>query len=382
MTVATTYLAVAFPIGEAEALHWWLIADDRIVASGQDEDVLAASEFIPSDPDCRTVALVPVSLTTVARHRMEDMKPAQAAAVARLNHAKRMIGADADLHVAAAVEETSSDEQEGNSVTVWAAGISASTMAEGLAQLQALGIDPDVVMPAGMVFPEPGDGWISAEIGAEKVLRGQGQLYPDEPPFRDLALSSGEEITVLTEIEQESALVAAVKAPPLNLRTGRFAKRRAPIRIAPHQLRTLAYLTAAILVTSLAIALTLLLKFEYGAERHDEMALAEIRKIIPDAQDVSLGETALDARLARRGLGAGSFGTASAALFAAVRDTGSVTVQQFSYGEDGTLTAVLAGPASEIEDMLRRLQLSGYVVTAQASQSGADGPVPISMRAP
>ncbi|WP_187336339.1 type II secretion system protein GspL [Novosphingopyxis iocasae] len=370
-------LIVTLPLGGDEALHWWRLDDGIITQRGQNEDVRDAAGLPSATPGERIMAIAPTELTFVNWLAFPDLKPRQAEGAARVEAARRGIGgADANHAATRALED-----EDG---TVLTATIAPAALSGGLAHLQAIGIDPDFVTPVGLlVQPGDEDDWLEAEIGGERFLRSSRQVLPAEDAL--VAAVAGDiRPVVLNDEEADAALEIAFSDPPLNLRQGRFAKRRRAQGMGKRQWQLIAITLALAVLATLLIALVTLAKYSFGADQQDAAALAQARTIVPEANDLESAERALDALLIGRGGGA-SFGASAAALFQAVQSAPDVTIQRVAYGPDGTLSATLAAPQpDQLNQVLVPLQTSmGYVIT-QAPHQGAEGGtvIDITVRAP
>ncbi|MDZ7588686.1 MAG: type II secretion system protein GspL [Parasphingorhabdus sp.] len=365
-------LITGFPIGDDEALHWWRVVDDVIVARGQDIALAEAASFDPAAP---VIALVPASLTTIDWQEMGDLAPRQAEGAARLQAAEMRIGGDATNHIAAKYADRDS--------AVLTATISTATMAHGLAELQRAGLDPDVVTPVSLIIPAPDAGFVTAEIGAEPILRGDRFAMPDDPDLRT-AIIGNADVAALGTHAADAALIAALDAVPINLRSGNFAKRRRLIAVGPLQRRVLAMLTAGLLLVTLLIYLIAYLRIENAADAQDAEALARAQTVVPEAADLATAERLIDQRLVQAGRGGIAFSSPLAALLGAMKDAPGLSLRDLNYRPDGTLAAVIAGPRAEnINPALLAIQASGYKITAN-SRSDSTGAVvaDLTVRAP
>jgi hypothetical protein len=99
------------------------------------------------------------------------------------------------------------------------------SMIEWLDWLSAHGADPIAILPAGLAAPRS-DTWVAAALGPERMIARAGLIAPDEPAMRDALVESGEEVTTLAPEALHQRLVWLAATLPLNLRTGRFARRR------------------------------------------------------------------------------------------------------------------------------------------------------------
>ena len=372
----TDGLIVTLPLGPDEALHWWRVDDGVITQRGQDEDVRDAAGLPSASPSERIMALVPTELTYVSWLSFPDLRPRQAEGAARIEAARRGIGGTEHNHAATRALE----DEDGH---VLAATIAPAALSGGLAHLQALGIDPEYVTPLGLLVAPDHEGWIEAEIGGERFLRSDRAIMPAEPKL--VAAIAGEiKPLVLNDQETDAALEIGFADPPLNLRQGRFAKRRRIQTFGKREWQLIAATLALAILATLLIALVTLAKYSIGESQENARALAAARTVVPGAPDLDGAERELDRRLIASGGGA-SFGAATAALFQTVRSVPDVTVRRIAYAPDGTLSATLASPqAEQLNQVLVPLQANlGYVLT-QAPHEGAQGEtvIDITVRAP
>lgn len=369
-------LIVTLPLGGDETLHWWRIDEGVITQRGQDEDVRDAAGLPSAIPGERIMALVPTELTHIVWLGFPDLKPRQAEGAARIEAARRGIGGPEHNHAATRALE----DEDGHVLT---ATISPSALSGGLAHLQAIGIDPDYVTPLGlMVLPGEAD-WVEAEIGAERFLRSDKAVIPAEEGLVRAIVGDVQPVK-LNQDETDAALEIGFSDPPLNLRQGRFAKRRRIQTFGKREWQLISITLALALLASLLIALVTLAKYSFGADQQDSRALASVRTIVAGAADLQSAERELDQRLIASGGGA-SFGASAAALFQTVRSVPDVSIRRIAYAPDRTLSATLAAPqADQLNRVLVPLQTNlGYALT-QAPREGAQGEtvIDITVRAP
>lgn len=358
--MAQSGLIVTCPASADAALNWWRADSGHIVASGQDFSPPAAA----ADSETGAVmALVPAADTVIRILDMGDMGAAQAEAAARYRAADLSIGGD--LFVAVRAIQGSSPMQ------VLCATIARSRLADHLAELALRGLDPDVIVPVGLLLPAS-DTPVSAtfgDLGADRL--GDLVLPPDEALG---ALLMGERAPVpLDHDARNDALVAALADPPLNLRQGDFARRTPLFALGPGQGRMLAWLLGALLLVTFAIPLVEIGKNYLGADLAERRALASAQRMVPEATDVAQAEQALDTRLAARGAGNSIATVPLAGLLAAMQPVPGVTIRQTDYRPGGIIGAMIAAPRVEdLNAVLIALQNNGYTVTA-AQRSDATG---------
>jgi general secretion pathway protein L len=228
------------------------------------------------------------------------------------------------------------------------------------------GLDPDSVVPAALLLPVPEAGFTRGVVGGVEVLRGV-----------DLALSGDMAVPALIgdgAVRDVPAAVvnglaiAALDAPPLNLRQGDFAKRVR--RVVDHQaLRRMGVWVGLILLASLLIALVGIGRQHLAAGRLDAESLALARTVLPNATDAVQAEAEMDTQLAKRGVGGYAFTAPTAGLFTAMQSSSGVAITALSRDPDGMLRATLAAAkAEDINGVLVALQAAGFTITATSSQ--------------
>ena len=359
-------LIVTLPLGGEEALHWWRIDNGVITQRGQDEDVRDAAGLPSARPAERILALVPTELTDISWLSFADLKPRQAEGAGRIEAARRAIGGTEQVHSATRALENADGD-------VLAATIAPAALSGGLAHLQAIGIDPDYVTPVGLLVAVDDEEWLDAEIGAERFLRARRAVLPAETTLIDLFVGNATPV-ILRDDEIDAALEIGFSDPPLNLRQGRFAKRRTMQTFGKRQWQLIAATLALAVLATLLIALVSWAKYSFGADRQDSRALATARTVVPEAIDLVGAERALDQRLMAVG-GGPSFGAAAAALFQSVQTVPNVTINRVAYAPDGTLSATLSAPQADLlNQVLVPLQVNlGYVLTQSPREAPGGG---------
>ncbi len=369
-------LIVTLPLGGEEALHWWRIDNGVITQRGQDEDVRDAAGLPSARPAERILALVPTELTDISWLSFADLKPRQAEGAGRIEAARRAIGGTEQVHAATRALENADGD-------VLAATIAPAALSGGLAHLQAIGIDPDYVTPVGLLVAVHDEEWLDAEIGAERFLRARRAVLPAETTLIDLFVGNATPV-ILRDDEIDAALEIGFSDPPLNLRQGRFAKRRTMQTFGKRQWQLIAATLALAVLATLLIALVSWAKYSFGADRQDSRALATARTVVPEAIDLVGAERALDQRLMAVG-GGPSFGAAAAALFQSVQTVPNVTINRVAYAPDGTLSATLSAPQADLlNQVLVPLQVNlGYVLTQSPREAAGGGTaIDITVRTP
>ncbi len=356
MSASRSFVTV-FPTAEIQALQWWLVADGALETKGCDADpLLAAGLKLPSveDEPVTHIALMPSALVLVRWHDpLDDMTEQQALAAARLAAQDNSLDVE-NLHIAAVVDEA------GQAAT---ASVGKDIMANGLLQLQALGIDPDVIVPAGWLIAPQDEAVAKADFGFEKLLRAEKMIAPDEPSLR-AHLIGDNRVTVLPEASVDRALVDAAHNATLNLRSGAFAK-KAQAQMNAQQKQLLGWLAVAAVVISLLIPVVQLVKYHWAAADANAAALAAAEPVIGAVESVDEADRRLDARLISENRGNIAFSVPASALFSAIQQTQGVSIERISYRKDGTVLAGLTAVRNEdMNPALIALQNAGFVITA------------------
>jgi general secretion pathway protein L len=343
----------AVPDAAQSEAHWWHVVDGRIVARGADRGWLA----IGGGPR-RVIGLAPAALVRLSLSDAESgaATPRQAVTVARVAATERSLGDPATLHAVSSL---------GAGGAVITAVVANAAMLEWIDWARALGPDLDAIVPVGALLPV-GDGWTAATIGSEALVARGGLVLPNEPALVEAIVGGGEVVTLAPE-EVDPLLVAGAEAPPLDLRSGRFAKRRRLV-IDRDRIRELLLLAAAIPLISLLWAIVSIVQLDRSTARLD----AETLRIAAAAvgRPVTL-ETAESELMARRGNSVGpGLSPSVAALLQAMQGESGISSTQLGYRGDGTLSTTLAAPAvTDINRLLVALQRDGYGVTAVPRQA-------------
>ena len=315
---------------DEDAPRWMRVVDGVAVKAGEGADWLAACGLAALPEQTRVMLVPPAPLVRLHWVSHPDLPARQGRAAARLAAiAQSILPADQLF----AAPDANDDPARPHIVAVAAR----ADMQHWLLRAQHHGLDPDIIVPAPLLLPEPDGGFVRGVVGDETIWRGGG-----------LALT------------QELA--------PLDMRQGDFAKR---VRRAPDMamLRRIALLSGIILLLALATAVVGIVKNHGEASRLDDQSVALARQILPEASDAAQAQGELDARLAARGAGARAFTAPVAGLFAAMQDAPGVALTSLSRDPDGMIRATLAAAkADDINIVLLALQAAGFVVTATPSQ--------------
>lgn len=325
--------------------HWFRTEEGGIAARGRGVP--------PAGPDEIVVAVSPADAVALHWAELPDRSPAQAVAAARLLAAEASLTPLSDLHVAVGRE----DERVERPIGV----VSSEVMRGWLAELALAGLDPRAIVPAPLLLPGPEQGYVVAALAGERVVRGRTAGFADAPGLTEL-VTGGEEPILLDAEALDASILAAVAAPALDLRQGPFSRRRR-IGVDWPLVRRLAWLGVAILVVTLLINLTLILRYNVAAGALEARAEALARENLPRGETVNDADRQLTERLTRlRGAGLG-FTRTAAALFAVMRTLPDAEVTSLNFDATGSLKASvsLAGEA-QAADLVNRLRAQGFTV--------------------
>lgn len=380
---------------------WLRVADGRIVA----RTAHAASEPVPARGE-RVLLVVPTRYATMRRVRLKAAMPAaQARSVAVRLARDDSIAEAEDLHVVPFLEDEQAEAAGADTAPApLVATVARADLAHFIAWCRHRGIDPTIVLPAAALLPAPrpedaGDGTANDELAGEETAGGDGAAdgahgddatglvctvgrvggaaqvrAPDWLAERDAPgmerFLAGATLVDLDEAAVEQALIAALAAPPVNLRTGDFAPKQG-LGFGGASLRRLAFRAAAILllglILELGIDLALIAHYRASAARLDARTVAVAQTVLPSVSGAGEAAAAVDGLLAGKGSGVGFTGPV-AGLMAAMQPVPGVSLAQLSLEEDGLVHATLASARAEsINRVLLAVQAAGYTITATSS---------------
>ncbi|MEA1072878.1 type II secretion system protein GspL [Sphingomonas sp. LY160] len=349
------------PLAEHPETHWWRIADGRVIERGSDAGWTAAMVDADGRP-IRRVVLAPASAVRLAfGDAGKAASPKQAAAIARVGAIEASLGDASTLHAVSTIDPA-------NERSVVTALVDNGVMVEWIDWAQALGVDPDMIVPAATVIPRT-DRWVEAVIGGETLIGREGLVMPFDPALAE-ALVGGDEVERIASEDVDLLLAAAAEAPLIDLRTGRFAKRRRLV-VDRARLRELALLAAIIPIVLLLWAIVSIVRLERETDRLDRETLAIASRIV--GREPTIESAAADMAQSQGPGASGGLSPGMAALFQQLQAERGISSTAFAYRGDGTISVTLAAPTvDEINRVLIALQRDGYVVTAVPRQA-ADG---------
>lgn len=310
----------------------------------------------------RVVAIAPAEAVALRRAEIGVLAPAQARGAARLIAAEHSLTPAEQLHVALGAAADGQCRMIG--------AVAAGRMAAWMTALAEAGHDPDAIIPAPLLLPQPEQGFVRGDIGGREVVRGVDSGFADEPGLADVLI--GEQAVAVVRGESLiAAMQAACDAPPLDLRQGRFARKR-HWRPDGAVLRRLGLILLALLAVTLLILLTQIVRTNLAADALEQRADALARTGLPRGVPAPDPQRQLDIRLAGlRGGGLG-FSAMAGSVFAAVQAVPNVELGSVDFAPDGVLrVTVLAPGAPEAEALRARIVQSGLDVEASPFQSEA-----------
>ncbi len=351
-------LIVFLPEAAGAEPHWIRVVDGALVQAGVGANWLAACGIAALPDQARVMLVPPAALVTLYWTMHPDLPVRQGRAAARVAALAGGLLPSDQLFAA-----TDANEDPSNPHIVAVA--SRADMLHWLLWAQHHGLDPDIIVPAPLLLPEPESGFARGLIAGDTVLRGIDMaLTADMAP----ALIADAPIADVSSGVVEGRAIAALDAPPLDLRQGDFAKR---VRRAMdgRAVGRVALWSGLILLASLAIALIGIAKQHGEASRLDRESLALAQQVTPGATDAVQALVEMEGKLAARGAGGRAFTAPVAGLLAAMQDAPGVAVTSLSRDPDGMVRATLAAAkADDINIVLLALQAAGFTITATPSQ--------------
>lgn len=331
---------------------WWLVSDGRVIDSGCGGEWVAIAA---ASSQRKCVALAPAASVRVEyADRPEGLSERQSASAARLAAVDTSLGEADRLHSVSAP----SGER------VITAVVDKRLMLAWIEWARAAGADPHHVVPVGSLLP-PDDQWTEAQFGSQRVLGRSGIVFPFEPALAE-QIAGTEHPRELERGEVDATIARAAEHPPIDLRTGKLARRRR-IVVDRSRIRELALVAAAIPLLALLSVLIGIVKLEAATDRLNENSLAIAERALGRPVTLESAESELSQRV---GGGGGGAMAPLTGLYSALQSEAAVSATELSYRSDGTLSATLAAPAvSSINRVLISVQRDGYRITAVPRQA-------------
>ena len=339
--------------------RWTRVVDDVAIQSGTGANWLMACGISALPDDNRVMLVPPGGQVTLHWISHPDLPARQGRAAARLTAmASGVVMAD---QLVAATDEND-DPARPHMVAV--AG--RADMQHWLLWAQHHGLDPDMIVPAPLLLPEPEDGFARGIVGDALVWRGVDMAMPDDMAMAELIGDA--RVVEVAPATVEGLAIAALKQPPVNLRQGDYAK-RVRRQMDGQALGRIALWCGIILLIGLLITLTGIVKNHREASRLDAQSVTLAQQILPGASDAEQALTEMEGQLAARGAGGRAFTAPVAALMTAMQDAPGVSLTSLSRDPDGMIRATLAAAkADDINLVLLAIQAAGFTITATPSQ--------------
>ncbi len=357
MVDAIVFTLPEVPDSERLEAHWWLVADGRVIDSGAGTEWVALADSRAAER--KRVALAPAAAVRIAfAAHAPAASERQALSVARVAAVEASLGEAEALHSASALS--------GDSIVT--AVVDNGAMLAWLGWAREAGADPHHIVPVAALVPLA-EGWTVAEFGSERVIGRSGTVMPFEPALVGHLVGVAEP-RELTETEMEAALVAAAEQPPLDLRTGKMARRRR-IAVDRTRIRELALIAAMIPLIVLVWSIISIVKLNAATDRLNAQTLVVAERAVGRPVTLEAAESDLSQQV-----GGAAYGGAMApltGLYSALQSEQSVSSTELSYRADGTLSTTLAAPTVDANNrVLIAVQRNGYRITAVPRQA-ADG---------
>lgn len=344
--------------GDATRTGGWLrVVDGRIVQRGEGADWRSGTGLPALPPDEAAMLVLGVGDTALHWIACPGMTVRQGAAAAPLMALEASLGDAGSLHAAVA---PAAEPESPHLVAVAGRDV----MDAALGWCAAEGVADAAIVPAALLLPPPEAGFTAGLVVGQIVLRGTDcEAVADEPQAEFLV---GEQpVRELEAGAVEAGLVAALGAPPLDLRQGGYARRGA-VGVDGAWFRRLAIMIGFAALGSLLIALLTILKLNMAIGVLDAETVALARPLAPQAVDAADADRRLSAMLAARG-GPGGFTATAAGLASAMRGKAGVHLLSLSRMADGSVRVQLAGPNSDtLNAVLLNLQGAGWRIAANA----------------
>jgi general secretion pathway protein L len=334
-------------VGDIEG--WFRLRGGRIGARGAGLDRLAG----PLEGE-RVVLVLPGTDVSIEWLDLPALTQPQAIAAARLTLAERSLAGMDHLHIAVSAV---------HGARRLAATIDADLLGRWIGWAQEGGFDPDTIVPLPLLIAY-GEGpprlWIRHGIGN---VRGHDQVFAVEADLVPVVLADVP-AEPMDEDRFEAELPTALLALPLDLRQGRFMRRR-EWRVDAGWRRRMVRYAAAAAILLLLVPVTRLARIAYDdhgfrseARRITRLALG--RESLPDDPREALQQ----ALAGIRGPGMG-FSNMAALVFAGVRQTPNVELAGMIFDQTGAMTVtVTASSPADLAMLVERIGQSGMVVEA------------------
>lgn len=322
---------LAFADADGVPRRWRLLSGGAVVGRGDE-----LSQLPDQQPWVRTVLAVPGTDVTLHWVDLADnLTPVQAAMAARLRLTDELPDAIGELHVAAGRRE--------NGLTAIAV-TPAARMTAWLEGARERAMEPDIILPAPMLLMAPGEGLVCYRGDGPADYRGTARAFSIEDELAALVVGDAH-VTEVGDDVREAGFAPALADPPVNLRQGVFARRREFV-LDVGRVRWLIALGLILLIASLLIQITAIMRTTWAADRYEAEA-KEMRRT-------------LGAPGAPAAAGGAGYSLVAAALFDALQEMPAAQLTQLNYQPDGSLRASLLADNQATIDALRgRIEARG-----------------------
>jgi len=329
-------MLVIFLAARSDQAGWALVASGAVEAHGLGFDTLPHGA-----QDARVVLAAPGD--RIALHWLDlpaELPLAQAEAAARLALGAAMIQPGDALHVAVG-------HAEGGRRCVGV--VAEDELRHWMAMLDQYGLQADHVIPEPLLLLAPESGYRRREAAGLSCYRGPADGFAVEPLLAHHLLG-GAAVDEVDDDAFEAELYDAVLRAPLDLRQGRFTRRRVwrtSWRVEAASGRRIAALAVALLCATVGLGVADLFRHAHAAGRLER----EARALAPQGS-ASVARPAFQA----------SFGAMSAVLFDGLRATPNADLAALDYqGAAGTLSStVRVDSAATAEALRERLTGTGF----------------------
>jgi len=345
----------------------WLLADEGgVVERSYDANAVIAALPV-AGPDSFAI-VTPPALTMIRSFDLPDLTPKQAKEAARRMAIDESLGAPDALHVAVSGPEPK------DSARYHAVSIATTEMEKILDTARQRGLDPDHIIPAGLLLPESaqGEGYIRASFGPSRCARGYGLVLPGREALAD-AIIGDAPVTNWTVAQTEAALLTGLLDAPGDLRSGAYALER-DVTGSRRWLVRMGFLVLGVAVASLLTDVAQIVRFHRAAHRLDARTLAITQPFVGHSDDAGAAEDRLNALMVAKGAGTGSFTGLMSLIGQAKEPLPGVAIRQLDRGPNGEMRIMLTSRSAEdIESVSSALRVYGLRVEQDPAASGPDG---------
>lgn len=315
----------------------------------------------------RCIAVIAGTQVALLSLELPDGTPVQLAAAAKLMAADCV----ASIGDTAMVAVAPASDADGTRLT---AHFQPSVCQGVLARLSALGLDPDVILPAAALLQKPQEGSIRAPYMTIEVARTSTRAFAAEAIVMDLILEEETPQETMDAAAFDHCIrTAASKDSQLNLRVDAFAK-KSEADFSLRWLKRSAILLALALVLWPVAPIVKSVKYNAAAREVDAQVMEDVRSALPNAPRIVNARAQLDERIAALGLSGGPEQLA-AKLTQAIQSQPGTTAESLRYDPARGLNATLVvADQNRVDQLVKALEQAGLRVQAQPIRTTRDGP--------